>query len=226
MLGKSVYGLPEINREQIKKATLIASPGCYLDAATTVPDDSVGESRAEGSIKSNGIIADSLSGVSGAGSLQRLNWIIFFVECNESVRPYGVPKHRHLSEIEQELSIAAKDTPRDDSIQAAFDDPVNRRNPDDALFRAGKTFFQRSGLRKRWAKKSPRVTRARTAKSRLCDCSNERRCPTPKMSWARTSLKSGDWRLDSRTGPTHRDEREAQEDNLRKGASGCRRCRA
>jgi N-acetyl-gamma-glutamyl-phosphate reductase len=56
-------------------------------------------------IKPTGIIADSLSGVSGAGRKAELDYL--FVECNESVRPYGVPKHRHLSEIEQELSFAA-----------------------------------------------------------------------------------------------------------------------
>src|SRR5205085_2672463 len=58
-----------------------------------------------GLIDSHGIIADSLSGVSGAGRKAELDYL--FVECNESVRPYGVPKHRHLSEIEQELSLAA-----------------------------------------------------------------------------------------------------------------------
>jgi len=56
-------------------------------------------------IKPTGIIADSLSGISGAGRKPELDYL--FVECNESVRPYGVPKHRHLSEIEQELSLAA-----------------------------------------------------------------------------------------------------------------------
>src|SRR5207237_7399731 len=48
---------------------------------------------------------DSLSGVSGAGRKVESNYL--FVECNESVRPYSIPKHRHLSEIEQELSLAA-----------------------------------------------------------------------------------------------------------------------
>ena len=56
-------------------------------------------------MKSTGIIADSLSGVSGAGRKAEIDYL--FVECNESVRPYGLPKHRHLSEIEQELSVAA-----------------------------------------------------------------------------------------------------------------------
>ena len=56
-------------------------------------------------IKPTGIIADSLSGVSGAGRKAEMDYL--FCECNESVRPYGVPKHRHLSEIEEQLSFAA-----------------------------------------------------------------------------------------------------------------------
>jgi N-acetyl-gamma-glutamyl-phosphate reductase len=58
-----------------------------------------------GLVQPIGIIADSLSGVSGAGRKAELDYL--FVECNESARPYGIPKHRHLSEIEQELSVAA-----------------------------------------------------------------------------------------------------------------------
>ena len=56
--------------------------------------------------KSSSIIADSCSGVSGAGRKAELDYL--FCECIESVRPYGVPKHRHLSEIEEQLSHAAK----------------------------------------------------------------------------------------------------------------------
>jgi N-acetyl-gamma-glutamyl-phosphate reductase len=58
-----------------------------------------------GLIKPAGIIADSMSGVSGAGRKAEIDYL--FCECNESVRPYGVPKHRHLSEIEEQLSFAA-----------------------------------------------------------------------------------------------------------------------
>ena len=101
LLGKSVYGLPEIYRDQIKTATFIASPGCY---PTSILLPIIPLLR-EKIIKSTGIIADSLSGVSGAGRKAEIDYL--FVECNESVRPYGVPKHRHLSEIEQELSAAA-----------------------------------------------------------------------------------------------------------------------
>ena len=101
LLAKSVYGLPEVYRNTIKGATLIASPGCY-PTSVLLP---ILPLLREKLIKPSGIIADSLSGVSGAGRKAELDYL--FVECNESVRPYGVPKHRHLSEIEQELSKAA-----------------------------------------------------------------------------------------------------------------------
>lgn len=101
LLAKSVYGLPEIYRSAIKEASLIASPGCY---PTSILLPTLPLLRAN-LIHPQAIIADSLSGVSGAGRKTEVDYL--FVECNESVRPYGVPKHRHLSEIEQELSIAA-----------------------------------------------------------------------------------------------------------------------
>jgi len=102
LLEKAVYGLPEVYREQIRDASLVASAGCYPTSILlpTIP------LLRDGLIKPTGIIADSLSGVSGAGRTVKLDYL--FVECNESVRPYGFPKHRHLSEIEQELSLAAE----------------------------------------------------------------------------------------------------------------------
>ncbi len=102
LLKKSVYGLPEIYRAQIKKSLLIASPGCY---PTSILLPLIPLLKA-GLVKPTGIIADSLSGVSGAGRKAEVDYL--FCECNESVRPYGVPKHRHLSEIEEQLSLAAK----------------------------------------------------------------------------------------------------------------------
>jgi N-acetyl-gamma-glutamyl-phosphate reductase len=101
LLATSVYGLPEVYRSAIKNAMLIASPGCY---PTSILLPLLPLLRA-GLVKPTGIIADSLSGVSGAG--RKVEQEYLFVECNESVRPYGVPKHRHLSEIEQELALAA-----------------------------------------------------------------------------------------------------------------------
>ena len=101
LLKKSVYGLPEVYRDEIKQSLLIASPGCY---PTSILLPAIPLLKA-GLIKANGIIADSLSGVSGAGRKAEIDYL--FCECNESVRPYGVPKHRHLSEIEEQLTFAA-----------------------------------------------------------------------------------------------------------------------
>jgi len=101
LLAQAVYGLPEVYRSRIKQASLVASPGCY---PTSILLPTIPLLKA-GLIQPTGIIADSLSGVSGAGRKAELDYL--FVECNESVRPYGIPKHRHLSEIEQELSLAA-----------------------------------------------------------------------------------------------------------------------
>ncbi len=101
LLLESVYGLPEIHREQIKKSRLIASAGCY---PTSILLPTIPLLRA-GLVRATGIIANSMSGVSGAGRKAEVDYL--FCECNESVRPYGVPKHRHLSEIEEQLSVAA-----------------------------------------------------------------------------------------------------------------------
>jgi N-acetyl-gamma-glutamyl-phosphate reductase len=101
LLTQAVYGLPEVYRARLRSAALVASPGCY---PTSILLPLIPLLRA-GLIDPKSIIADSLSGVSGAGRKAELDYL--FVECNESVRPYGLPKHRHLSEIEQELSLAA-----------------------------------------------------------------------------------------------------------------------
>ena len=101
LLAKSVYGLPEAYRSEIKNASLVACPGCY---PTSILLPLIPLLR-EGLIETTGIIADSLSGVSGAGRKAEMDYL--FVECNESVRAYGLPKHRHLSEIEEQLSRAA-----------------------------------------------------------------------------------------------------------------------
>jgi N-acetyl-gamma-glutamyl-phosphate reductase len=101
LLAESVYGLPEIHRDAIREASLIASPGCY---PTSILLPLIPLLKA-GLIQSEGIIANSLSGVSGAG--RKADVSLLFCECNESMRPYGIPKHRHLSEIEEQLSQAA-----------------------------------------------------------------------------------------------------------------------
>jgi N-acetyl-gamma-glutamyl-phosphate reductase len=101
LLARAVYGLPEVYRAALRDAVLVAAPGCYPTSILlpTIP------LLRRGLVQPSAIIANSLSGVSGAGRKAEVDYL--FVECNESLRPYGVPKHRHLSEIEQELSLAA-----------------------------------------------------------------------------------------------------------------------
>jgi N-acetyl-gamma-glutamyl-phosphate reductase len=101
LLGKSVYGMPEIYRDQIRRAQLVACPGCY-PTSILIPLRPLIRRKA---IERSRILVASMSGVTGAGRKVEADYL--FSECNESVRPYGVPKHRHLSEIEQELSNLA-----------------------------------------------------------------------------------------------------------------------
>ena len=101
LLTEAVYGMPEIRTGEIQGARLVASPGCYptsilLPLLPLLRDNLIDPAT---------IVANSLSGVSGAGRKADLS--LLFCECHESARAYGVPKHRHLSEIEQELSVAA-----------------------------------------------------------------------------------------------------------------------
>ena len=101
LLGDAVYGLPEVRAEKIRAANLVASPGCYPTSILLPLLPLLREKLIDPAT----IVANSMSGVSGAGRKADLS--LLFCECNESTRAYGVPKHRHLSEIEQELSIAA-----------------------------------------------------------------------------------------------------------------------
>ncbi|HEV3392749.1 MAG TPA: N-acetyl-gamma-glutamyl-phosphate reductase [Chthoniobacterales bacterium] len=101
LLGRSVYGLPELYRDELRGAKFIACPGCY-PTSILIPLRPLIRRKA---IDRRRILVASMSGVTGAGRKVEADYL--FSECNESVRPYGVPKHRHLSEIEQELSNLA-----------------------------------------------------------------------------------------------------------------------
>ena len=103
LLAEAVYGLPEIRTPEIQAARLVAAPGCY---PTSILLPLLPLLR-ENLIDPSTIVASSMSGVSGAGRKADLS--LLFCECNESARAYGVPKHRHLSEIEQELTLAARE---------------------------------------------------------------------------------------------------------------------
>ena len=103
LLGKAVYGLPEIYRKKISDAKLVACPGCYPTSILLPLLPLIREKVAN----LRRILVTSLSGVSGAGRKIEADYL--FAECNESMRPYGVPKHRHLSEIEEQLSVFARE---------------------------------------------------------------------------------------------------------------------
>jgi len=101
LLPMSVYGIPELYRAELRTAQLVASAGCY-PTSVILPLHPLLKANL---IDPASIVAASMSGVSGAGRNVTADYL--FVECNENARPYGVPKHRHLAEIEQELSVAA-----------------------------------------------------------------------------------------------------------------------
>ena len=107
LLKEAVYGLPELagRRDAIRHARLVAAPGCY-PTSILVP---LAPLLRAGLLDPGEIIANSLSGVSGAGRKAEID--LLFAECNESARAYGAPKHRHLSEIEQELSLCGDGGP-------------------------------------------------------------------------------------------------------------------
>lgn len=102
LVKEAVYGLPEMNREALKSARLVANPGCYVTAATLgfLP------LLEQGVVSVEHLIADCKSGVSGAGRGASVGMLMG--EVGESFKAYGVPGHRHLPEILQNLSIAAK----------------------------------------------------------------------------------------------------------------------
>ena len=100
-IKEAVYGLCEINREDIKKARLVANPGCY----TTCSILSLYPLVKEGLIDPSTIIIDAKSGTSGAGRGAKVDNL--FCEVNENMKAYGVATHRHTPEIEEQLGYAA-----------------------------------------------------------------------------------------------------------------------
>ena len=100
-IEEAVYGLCEINREDVKKARLVANPGCYTTCSilTAYP------LAKEGIIDMNTLIVDAKSGTSGAGRGAKVPNL--FCEVNENMKAYGVASHRHTPEIEEQLGYAS-----------------------------------------------------------------------------------------------------------------------
>jgi len=97
----AVYGLPELYRDRIKKARLIGNPGCYPTSVILA----CAPLMKTGWIDPDSIIADSKSGVSGAG--RGASAITHYISCNESIRAYAIASHRHTPEIEEILSLVS-----------------------------------------------------------------------------------------------------------------------
>jgi len=100
-LGKTVYGLPELFRDKIPSANLVANPGCFPTTAVLA----LAPLLKAGLVEPKSIIVDSKSGVSGAGRTPKLT--THYPECNESISVYNVGRHRHTPEIDQLLTFAA-----------------------------------------------------------------------------------------------------------------------
>src|SRR5436190_5465766 len=207
LLAKSVYGMPELYRDKIKDAALIASPGCY---PTSIILPLVPLLRAK-LIKPETIIANSLSGVSGAGRKAELDYL--FVECNESARPYSVPKHRHLSEIEQELSLAASE-----AVTIQFTPhliPINRGILT-TLYLAPDQHFENAQALHNLAERITNCYQTAYGEEPFVRLLEGKAFPDTK-NVAGTNVIEIAWRLDPRTG---RLIVMSAEDNLIKGASG------
>lgn len=100
-IEEAVYGLCEINREDVKHARLVANPGCYPTCSTL----SVYPLAKEGLIDMSTVIIDAKSGTSGAGRGAKVDNL--YCEVNENIKAYGVAVHRHTPEIEEQLGYAA-----------------------------------------------------------------------------------------------------------------------
>tara|TARA_B110000977_G_C11009281_1_gene467016 strand:- start:283 stop:1317 length:1035 start_codon:yes stop_codon:yes gene_type:complete len=101
LLNEAIYGQPEINREAIKNARLVANPGCYPTAVLLALKPLLENNL----IDTSNIIADCKSGASGAGRIASQATLL--CEITESFKPYAVSGHRHLPEIKQELELIA-----------------------------------------------------------------------------------------------------------------------
>jgi len=106
LIADAVYGLPELYRDEIRTARLIANPGCYPTGAIL----GMAPLIRQGLVDSSNIIVDAKSGTSGAGREAKIDTL--FCEVNEGFKAYKIFSHRHTPEIDQELSIAAGDTVR------------------------------------------------------------------------------------------------------------------
>ena len=146
-LGKAVYGLPEIYRNKIRKATLIANPGCYPTGAIL----GLLPALKKRIIDAASIIIDSKSGTSGAG--RKADVAFSFCEVNEGFKAYAIGSHRHTPEIEQELSAACGSPvtvdftphllPLNRGILTTIYAPMTKKNMTEGIVKVYEEFYKR-----------------------------------------------------------------------------------
>jgi N-acetyl-gamma-glutamyl-phosphate reductase len=105
LLAEAVYGLPELHRDELRAARLVATPGCYVTAATLALRPLV----EAGLVATHGVIVDAASGVTGAG--RRSEHAYSFTTVDENMTAYGLLSHRHTPEMEQEIGVELLFTP-------------------------------------------------------------------------------------------------------------------
>jgi N-acetyl-gamma-glutamyl-phosphate reductase len=105
LLSDAVYGLPELHRAELAGASLVATPGCYVTAATLALRPLV----EAGVIETSGVIVDAVSGVTGAG--RKADYGYSFTTLDENFAAYGLQNHRHTPEMEQEIGAQLLFTP-------------------------------------------------------------------------------------------------------------------
>lgn len=123
LLGKAVYGLSELHRQQVAASRLIANPGCYTTCSILTAHPLLVDSL----VQADSLVIDAKSGVSGAGRSEKLGSL--FCECDESIKPYGVASHRHTPEIEEQLSLSLSHGASSTGITVSFTPhlvPMNR----------------------------------------------------------------------------------------------------
>jgi len=119
LLGKAVYGITELNRDAIAKASLIANPGCYATSVILAAAPLMGS----GLVEPGSVIVDAKSGLTGAG--RKCNQPLLFAEMNENAWPYKVHQHQHVPEVVQALRpFSQGETPAFTFVPHVI--PVNR----------------------------------------------------------------------------------------------------
>jgi N-acetyl-gamma-glutamyl-phosphate reductase len=146
-LRAAVYGLPELYRNKIKKAALVANPGCYPTGAIL----GLLPALKKGFIDGSSLVIDSKSGASGAG--RKADVSLSYCEVNEGFKAYAIGTHRHTPEIEQELSVSSGKEikvnftphllPLDRGILTTIYSPVSQKTSADAILKAYEVFYKK-----------------------------------------------------------------------------------